>query len=121
GPRESRSKARLAFLVEEWGAERTRKELELRLQRPLPPAGRDARTATAGDHIGVFRQRQPGLNYVGLKTPVGRVTGDQLRELARLVDGYGRGEGRLRPSQNELIPHLPDPRLGASLEQPLLK
>src|SRR5499426_1559896 len=39
GPRESRSKARLAFLLGEWGAERFRKELESRLLRRLPPAG----------------------------------------------------------------------------------
>src|SRR4029453_14777909 len=46
GPREARGRARLAFLVAEWGAERFRKELEVRLARPLPPAGRDARSAT---------------------------------------------------------------------------
>ena len=54
GPRESRSKARLAFLLGEWGAERFRKELEARLVRALPRAGRDARGATHSDHIGVF-------------------------------------------------------------------
>ena len=43
GPREARSKARLAFLVDEWGGRRFRQELESRLARALPPAGRDAR------------------------------------------------------------------------------
>ncbi|MGH2671112.1 MAG: ferredoxin--nitrite reductase, partial [bacterium] len=86
GPRESRSKSRLAFLIADWGPERFRKELEGRLGRPLPPAGRDARGSSVNDHIGLFRQRQPGLNYIGLKTPVGRVTGDQLLELARLSE-----------------------------------
>ena len=39
-----------------------------------------------------------GLNYVGLKTPVGRVTADQLDELARLADAYGQGSsGSPRP------------------------
>ena len=55
---------------------------------PGPAAARRrarARGETTNDHIGVFRQQQPGLNYVGLKTPVGRVSGDQLLELARLV------------------------------------
>ncbi len=120
GPREARSRARLAFLVEEWGAERFRKELEARVGRPLWPAGRDARGDKATDHVGVFRQRQRGLNYVGLKTPVGRVTGDQLLELARLADLYGRGELRLTPMQNVIIPHVADPRLGSLLEEPLL-
>jgi len=121
GPRESRSKARLAFLIAEWGVERFRKELEARLGRPLPAAGRDARGTTTGDHIGVFRQRQPGLNYVGLKTPVGRVSGDQLLELARLAERYGRSELRFTPTQNVLLPHIPDARLGDLTQEPLLR
>jgi ferredoxin-nitrite reductase len=121
GPREARSRARLAFLVDEWGAERFRKELEVRLGRPLPPAGADARGRRVTDHVGVFRQREAGLSYVGLKTPVGRITGDQLVELARLADAYGAGELRLTPLQNVLLPHVPDRRLGALLEEPLLR
>jgi ferredoxin-nitrite reductase len=121
GPREARSRARLAFLVEEWGAERFRKELEVRLDRPLPPAGADARGRRVTDHVGVFRQRVAGMNYVGLKTPVGRITGDQLLELARLADEYGAGELRLTPLQNVLLPHVPDRWLGALLEEPLLR
>jgi ferredoxin-nitrite reductase len=121
GGREARSRARLAFLVEDWGAERFRKELESRLGRSLPPAGRDARSGTVTDHIGVFRQRQPGLNYVGMKTPVGRITGDQLIELARMADEYGAGELRVTPLQNVLLPHVPDARLGALLEEPLVR
>ena len=121
GPREARSRARLAFLLEEWGAERFRKELEVRLDRSLPPAGRDARSRAVTDHIGVFRQREAGMNYVGLKTPVGRITGDQLLELARLADAYGAGELRMTPLQNVLLPHVPDRRLGALLAEPLLR
>jgi len=121
GPREARSKARLAFLVDEWGGPRFRKELEARLGRALPPAGRDARGATTTDHLGIFRQREPGLNYIGLKTPVGRVTGDQLLELARLADRYGRGDLRFTPSQNVLIPHIPDRLLGELTQEPLLR
>src|SRR5207249_3728059 len=88
---------------------------------PRPPAGRDGRRATVTDHVGVFRQRQHGMNYVGLKTPVGRVTSGHLLELARLAEIYGRGELRLTPAQNVLIPHVADIRLGALLKEPLLK
>jgi ferredoxin-nitrite reductase len=120
GPREARSRARLAFLVDEWGGERFRKAVETRIGRDLPPAGRDARGTKTTDHVGIFRQRQPGLNYVGLKTPVGRVTGDQLLELARIAERYGRGELRFTPSQNVLIPHVPDALLGELTGEPLL-
>ena len=121
GPREARSRARLAFLVDEWGGERFRKELETRIGRDLSRAGRDARGTKTTDHVGIFRQRQPGLSYVGLKTPVGRVTGDQLLELARIAERYGRGELRFTPSQNVLIPHVPDALLGELTGEPLLK
>jgi ferredoxin-nitrite reductase len=121
GPRESRSKARLAFLLDEWGPERFRKELVVRLGRELPAAGRDARGSTVNDHVGVFRERTAGLSYVGLKTPVGRVTGDQLLELARLAEAYGRGELRVTPSQNVIIPHVDDRRLGDLTQERLLR
>jgi ferredoxin-nitrite reductase len=121
GLRESRSRSRLAFLIAAWGAARFRDELERRLGRPLPPAGRDARGPAATDHVGVFRQRDSGLNYVGLKTPVGRVTGAQLLELARLAERYGRGELRITPLQNVLLPHVPDTRLGDLTAEPLLR
>ena len=121
GPREARSRARLAFLLEDRGAAWLREELVARLKRALPPAGRDARLATTTDHVGIFRQRQPGLNYVGLKTPVGRLTGEQLLELARLAERYGRGELRFTPLQNVLLPHVPDAKLGDLTQEPLLK
>jgi ferredoxin-nitrite reductase len=121
GPRESRSKSRLAFLIAEMGAARFREILETRLGRPLPPAGRDARGSSVTDHVGLFRQKQPGLNYIGLKTPVGRVTGDQLLELARLSERYGRGELRFTAAQNVLIPHVPDGLVRPLLDEPLLK
>ena len=121
GPREARSRARLAFLIAERGIAWMRQELEARLGRALPPAGCDARATTTTDHVGVFRQKQPGLNYIGLKTSVGRITGEQLLELARLAEKYGRGELRFTPLQNVLLPHVPDARLGDLTQEPLLK
>ena len=121
GPREARSRARLAFLIEERGVAWIRDEVEHRFGRTLPAAGRDARESTTNDHVGVFRQKQPGLNYVGLKTPVGRLTGQQLLELARLSERYGLGELRFTPLQNVLLPHVPDARLGDLTQEPLLR
>ena len=121
GPREARSKARLAFLVEEWGGPRFRSELEARMKHPLPGAGREARETRTTDHVGIFRQKQAGLNYVGLKTPVGRVTADQLFELARLAETYGRGELRVTTLQNVIIPHVPDALIGNLTQEPLLR
>jgi len=123
GPRENRNKARLAFLVDEWGTARLRKELENRLGRPYPHAGKDERDPRRKtDHIGVYRQRQPGLNYVGLAVPVGRMTSEQMSEAARLSEAYGTGEIRLTHGQNLILPNVPDGLLGKLIqEESLLK
>ena len=121
GSREARNKIRLAFLVAEWGEAGFRSALEARLGHELSPAGADARLPKATDHVGIFRQRQPGLNYAGLLVPVGRVTGDQLVELARLAEKYGTGDVRLTPDQNVVLPHVPDPKVGDLTTEPLLK
>jgi ferredoxin-nitrite reductase len=121
GSRDARNKIRLAFLLEEWGEARFREAVEARMGRRLDKAGVDQRLAQSTDHVGVFRQKQPGLNYVGLLVPVGRVTGDQLHELARLSEEYGTGETRLTVDQNVLVPHVPDARLGRLTAEPLLR
>jgi ferredoxin-nitrite reductase len=123
GPRENRTKARLAFLIDDWGAARFRKELERRAGRPLHRAGKDERDPKKkNDHIGLFRQRQPGLNYVGLMVPVGRITTHQMGEAARLSEEYGTGEIRLSGGQNLILPNIPDRLLGKLIQdEPLLK
>ncbi len=121
GSREARNKVRFAFLVEEWGETRVRDTLEARIGRALERAGQDERLHTSTDHVGVFRQKQPTMNYAGLSVPVGRIAGDQLEEVARLADLYGTGEARLTPDQNLVIPNVPDAKLGNLSAEPLLK
>jgi ferredoxin-nitrite reductase len=121
GSRDARNKIRLAFLLDEWGEARFRQAVEARVGRRLEKAGADQRLAQSTDHVGVFRQKQPGLNYVGLLVPVGRVTGDQLVELARLSEQYGTGESRLTVDQNVIVPNVPDARLGQMTAEPLLR
>jgi ferredoxin-nitrite reductase len=121
GPREARSKCRFAFLIEEWGLRRLRAELVARLGRELPFQGRDMRSSTHADHLGVSSQKQEGLMAVGLCIPTGRVNPDQLDELARLSELYGSGEIRLTTGQNAIIPSVPADRVAELLEEPLLK
>lgn len=121
GPREQRTKARLKWLIAEWGEERLRAAVERRLERPLLRAGRTETVRTAGDHLGVHAQGTPGHSYVGLHVPVGRITAAQLAELGRLASLYGAGEVRLTVGQNVLLPHIPHRRLAQLLAEPLLQ
>jgi len=120
GPREARNKCRMAFLVEEWGADRFRTELELRVGHPLLTRGNPVGSEAKFDHIGIHRQKEAGLNYVGLVVPVGRITAGQMLEAARLADAYGNGEIRLTAEQNLIIPNVPTELLPALELEPLL-
>ena len=121
GSRATRTKARLAFLIDAWGVAKFRAELERRMGRPLPLAGKDLRGTRTADHLGIVKQKQPGLNYVGLAIPVGRITDAQLFDLARLADAYGSGDVRLTTSQNVIIPNVPDGKLFGLASESLLR
>src|SRR5204863_1160181 len=59
-------------------------------------------------HIGVHRQKQAGLNWIGVVLPVGRLSGAQMRGLARLAHDLGDGDIRLTVWQNLLISGVAD-------------
>jgi ferredoxin-nitrite reductase len=121
GCRDSRTTARLAFLLDDWGEERFRMEVQREVGWELSRAGTDARKQAVNDHMGVYRQKQHGLNYVGLKIPVGRIHADDLQGIAGLADTYGTGELRLAANQAVIMPHIPDRVLGDLTEEPLLQ
>lgn len=122
GLRGNRQKSRLMYLIDEWGIEKFRAEIEKLLGHPLLPAAeKDEIEWEKRDRIGVFRQKQPGLNYVGLHIPVGRMYAEDMYELARLAEVYGNGEIRLTVEQNLIIPNIPDTRLKAFLAEPILQ
>lgn len=123
GSREARNKARIVFLIDEWGIDKFRATLEERLGRPLLTAGIDLRKEKEihADHVGIYRQKQEGLNYVGVKVPTGRVMSRQFSQFADLADRYGSGDIRLTIDQNVILTHIPDAHLGYLLEEPLLK
>jgi ferredoxin-nitrite reductase len=122
GPRENRQKCRMMYLINEWGMEKFREEVEKQLGKPLESAAeKDEVDWDKRDHIGVYPQLQPGLNYVGLHVPIGRLYPSEMFELARMAEVYGSGEIRLTLEQNLIIPNIPDSRLQPFLEEPLVK
>ena len=121
GPRDVRSKCRLAFLIEEWGLERLREELIERLGRALSPGGTDMRWSSQADHLGVTNQRQIGLVAIGFCVPTGRLEAEQMSELARLAENYGDGRMRFTTGQNAIIPNIPEERVDGLLAEPLLR
>ncbi|MEH2077127.1 MAG: ferredoxin--nitrite reductase [Nostoc sp.] len=122
GPRANRQKSRLMWLIDEWGLEKFRAEVESRLGKSLLPAvAKDEIDWEKRDHIGVYKQKQAGLNYVGLNIPVGRLYAEDMFEIARLAEVFGSGEIRFTVEQNIVIPNISDSRLAIFLTQPLLE
>ena len=116
GYRRLRSRARLKFLVSDWGAERFREVLETEyLGEPLPDGPAPERPAHGSrDHMGVHRQRD-GRYYVGVAPHVGRSSGTQLWQVADLAEVYGSGTIRTTTEQKLLILDVPEENLPALL------
>ena len=107
GNRTDRKKARLKYLLDDWGFDKFMAEVETEMGRTLlrvpdekldfpDPENRFA-------HVGFHKQKQAGKSYVGLILPVGRIQSEQLDGIAKIADRYGDGYIRLTVWQLSLI------------------
>ena len=111
GYRRLRHRARIKFLVADWGPAKFREVLEKEYLGYALPDGPPP-TAPAGgirDHVGVHRQRD-GLNYVGFAPAVGRLSADALDVIAGLAARYGSGRVRTTTEQKMVILDVPPER-----------
>ncbi|GGK58153.1 nitrite/sulfite reductase [Ornithinimicrobium pekingense] len=116
GYRRLRTKARLKFLLAEWGTERFREVLETEyLGYRLPDGPAPAAPTAPGDHVGVHRQKD-GRFYVGAAPTVGRVGGSTLRGLADLVERVGARSVRLTAFQKLVVLGVPAERVEELVE-----
>ena len=118
GLRESRDRARLKhlFLREGWTAERFLDELQGKLDFKLAPGVEEnVPDDVFRDHVGVHPQKQAGLYSVGATVLNGRMSGEQLLDIAELAEKYAGGEVRTTVMQNFVIPHVPKDNLEALL------
>jgi sulfite reductase (ferredoxin) len=100
GNRTNRKLARLKYVVEEWGIERFRAELESRLGSPLAPIQPLSWTNSA-DHLG-WIPRADGTFVLGLPIPSGRIKGTLRDGLRALVERF-HPDVCLTPQQNLLL------------------
>ncbi len=116
GYRRLRTRARLKFLVADWGPERFREVLEREylhrrlLDGPAPPPAAGRR-----DHVGVHKQRR-GKFYVGAAPVVGRISGDTLGRLADAVERAGSARVRLTPGQKVVVLDVTAPKVADLLD-----
>ena len=108
GYRRLRHRARLKFLVADWGVEKFRQVLEEEylgrglVDGPAPPV-----PERPVDHLGVHKQKD-GRNYVGVAPPAGRVSGTTLVAVAKAAESAGSHRVRLTPQQKLVVLDVPD-------------
>ena len=116
GDRTNRLKARLKYVIDKFGIEKYLEMVEEKLGRKLvrvPAEVLEQRPAfDRSAHIGVHRQKQQGLNWIGVVLPVGRMSTAQMRGLADIASAMGDGDIRLTVWQNLLISGIPDDGVG---------
>lgn len=113
GYRRLRSKARLKFLIKDWGTEKFREVLETEyLHRKLHDGPAPEQVPHTVDHVGVQRIRN-GLNAVGVSAIAGRVSGTILTKVADLMEAAGSDRARLTAYQKLIILDVPDEKLDA--------
>jgi ferredoxin-nitrite reductase len=116
GDRTNRLKARLKYVLDSMGLETFIAAVEEKLGRKLVRAPVDAiAPRPAFDrmaHIGVHAQKQAGLNWIGIALPLGKVTCEQMRGLAKIARDFGDGDIRLTVWQNLLISGVAEDKVG---------
>ncbi len=108
--RVSRAKARIKFMMDDYGPEGVRQRVEERLGRPLERLATPEPELKA-DHLGVQPQIQDGYVFAGFSVPMGWLTGTQMIAIADLVDAIG-ADVRLTRQQDVIVGNVPVHRLG---------
>jgi ferredoxin-nitrite reductase len=112
GDRTNRLKARLKYVLDGMGVDKFMTAVEEKLGHKLTRAPAEAIAARPAfdrmAHIGVHKQQQQGVNWIGVVLPLGKLTGDQMRGLAKIGQDIGDGEIRLTVWQNLLISGVRD-------------
>jgi sulfite reductase (ferredoxin) len=120
--RENRTRARIKYLFMRhgWTAESMLAAIEEKLGYKFDPSPLSEDVVPDDvyrDHIGVTQQRQTGLSAVGASVLRGRLTGDQLVQLADLAEEFGDGHLRATIMQNILVANVPNARTREVVER----
>ncbi len=113
GFRRLRNRARLKFLLKEWGPEKFLQVLQdeyLHYELPQGPAPQVATTGYRGDHVGIHEQKD-GNFYVGVAPVAGRISGTTLLKIADIAEAAGSDRIRLTPLQKILVLDVPQDKV----------
>ncbi|WP_084484472.1 nitrite/sulfite reductase [Nocardia anaemiae] len=117
GYRRLRTKARLKFLIKDWGIEKFRQVLEDEyLKRKLIDGPAPEQPKKPIDHVGVQKLRN-GLNAIGFSPIAGRVSGTVLTKVAEAAEKYGSDRIRFTPYQKLIVLDIADDKVDALIDE----
>ncbi len=117
GYRRLRSKARLKFLIKDWGIEKFRQVLEDEyLGRKLIDGPAPEPLKAPRDHVGVQKLKN-GLNAVGFAAIAGRVSGTKLTAIADAAERVGSDRIRFTPYQKLIVLDVPDDKVDELVDE----
>lgn len=117
GYRRLRNKARLKFLMAEWGPEKFRQVLQDEyLHRELPDGPAATANGSPADHVGVHDQKD-GRKYIGFAATVGRVGGENFAKVADLAEAAGSRRVSLTPHQKLIVLDVDPDKVEQLIEQ----
>ncbi|MDB5545070.1 MAG: nirA [Hyphomicrobiales bacterium] len=112
GDRTNRAKSRLKYVLDAWGFPKFIEAVETQLGRKLARVDaslvKPRPTVDRLAHIGVHAQKQSGLNWIGVWAPLGKLTSDEMRALAKIARTFGDGDIRLTVWQNLILSGVAD-------------
>ncbi len=121
GDRTDRKKARLNYLIAARGLDWLMKHAEQFLPVQWRPAAAEwwepRGPIDKRAHIGVHKQAQPGLSYIGIVARASRLAAAQLRGLAGIAERRGSGTLRLTVWQNLILSDVPDAEIADAIAE----
>ncbi len=119
GDRHNRGVCRMRYLVEQIGEKKFEKAIKDRCTVDLFSRGVDLTERYTGDHVGVHKQKQENLRYIGFNVITGRIGGEDFINVGKAAKKYGTENTsiRLSTAQNFLITHIPKENVQDILKQ----
>ncbi|MBA2699876.1 MAG: nitrite/sulfite reductase [Nocardioidaceae bacterium] len=116
GYRRLRARARLKFLIADWGVDKFRTVVEGQyLRRPMVRGEAPRKPLGNGDHVGVHEQTD-GRLYVGISLTAGRISGTTLNKLADVAEAHGSTRVRTTPYQKLIVLDVEKAAVGSFVE-----
>ncbi len=112
----SRVKARLKFMIDDYGVDGFRKLVEERLGYAMESLDEMPLPESESDHMGIHEEKTAGRFHVGFPVYLGLMSGRQMRAVARVVSSFG-GDLRLTRRQNFIVTGIPRERLDEIIAQ----